>query len=146
MKPRANGTYSRFQVTFHCNMRSSKVHSRIRKSVCKISIWLASLSSGANHSLYLQTDLWNGLWILNFGTTFRTSQRSSEYYSEKLPEIDCKASTQTYTDLSQRVDTIKREMFSQKSVRPKSRYYKEGNVQSKKRQAIRQHSSWAPCS
>ena len=28
----------------------------------------------------------------------------------------------------------------------KSRYYKEGNVQSKKCQAIRQHSSWAPCS
>ena len=35
----------------------SKVHLKIRKLVCKLSIWLASLSSGANHSLYLQTDL-----------------------------------------------------------------------------------------
>ena len=30
--------------------------------------------------------------LLNFGTNFRTSQRSSEYYSEKLSEIDCNGS------------------------------------------------------
>ena len=56
------GAYSRFQVTFRCkipnfvgkfgnSLRSSKVHFRIRKPVCKLSIWLVSLSSWANHSL-----------------------------------------------------------------------------------------------
>ena len=56
-----NLVYSRFQGTFHCkitnfvakfgnSLRSSKVHFRIRKPVCKLSTWLASLSSGANHS------------------------------------------------------------------------------------------------
>ena len=105
---RVSLVYSRFQVTFHCNIpnfvakfgnswRSSKVHFRIRKPVCKLSIWLALLSSGANHSLCLQTGLWILKWTFelrnelpNFGTNFRTSQRSSEYYSEKLSGIDCK--------------------------------------------------------
>ena len=32
-------------------------------------------------------EFWNEL--LNFATNFRTSQRSSESYNEKLPEIDC---------------------------------------------------------
>ena len=31
-------------------------------------------------------EFWNEL--LNFGTNFQTSQRISEYYSEKLSEID----------------------------------------------------------
>ena len=71
--------YSRFQITFHNNipsfvakfgnsLRSSKVHFRIHKPVCK---------------------------ILNFATNFRSSQRISElrnefpeYYSEKSAEID----------------------------------------------------------
>ena len=33
-------------------------------------------------------EFWNEL--LNFATNFRTSQRSLEYYVEKLAEIDCK--------------------------------------------------------
>ena len=84
--------YSRFQVTFHCkipnfvakfgsSLRSSKVHFRIRKPVCKLSIWLASLSSGANHSLCLQTGLWILKWTFelrnelpNFTTKFGTLQ------------------------------------------------------------------------
>ena len=32
---------------------------------------------------------WSAPKLLNFETNFRTSQRSSEYYSEKLAEIDC---------------------------------------------------------
>ena len=89
---RKNKYYSRFQVTFHCkipnfvakfgsSLRSSKVHFRIRKPVCKLSIWLASLSSGANHSLCLQTGLWILKWtfelrneIPNFTTKFGTLQ------------------------------------------------------------------------
>ena len=35
---------------------------------------------------------WNEL--LNFATNIRTSSRSSEYYCEKLSEIDCKTSLQ----------------------------------------------------
>ena len=84
--------YSQFQVTFHCkipnfvakfgsSLRSSKVHFRIRKPVCKLSIWLASLSSGANHSLCLQTGLWILKWTFelrnelpNFTTKFGTLQ------------------------------------------------------------------------
>ena len=29
-------------------------------------------------------------WLVNSEMNFSTSQRSSEYYSEKLSEIDCK--------------------------------------------------------
>lgn len=63
-----NWYYCRFQITLHLNilhfvtkfrysLRSSKVHFRIRKPVCKLRTWLASLSSGANQSLCLQTGL-----------------------------------------------------------------------------------------
>ena len=77
-------SYSRFQVTFHCkipnfvakfgnSLRSSKFISEFTSRVCKLSIWLASLSSGANHSLCLQTSLWILKW---------TSQRTSELRNE----------------------------------------------------------------
>ena len=80
--------YSQFQLTFHCNipnfvakfqnlLRSSKVHFGIRKPVCKLSIWLASLSLGNNYSLCLQTGLRILKWTFgfrnefpNFATTF----------------------------------------------------------------------------
>ena len=75
--------YCRFQITFHCNipnfvpkfgnsLRSSKVHFRIPKPVCKLSIWLASLSSGANQSLCLQT----GLRILKWTFELRNEVRN----------------------------------------------------------------------
>ena len=73
--------YSRFQITFHCNipnfvakfgnsLRSSKVHFRIRKPVCKLSIWLASMSSGTNHSLCLRTGLWILKWTFELRNEF----------------------------------------------------------------------------
>ena len=80
--------YRRFQLTFHCyipnfvakfgsSLRSSKVRFRIHKPVCELSILLASLSSGANHSLCLQTGLQILKWTLelckehtNFATKF----------------------------------------------------------------------------
>ena len=60
--------YCLFQPTFQCNipkfvvkfassLRSSKVHFRIRKHVCKETLWLAPLNSRTNHSLCLQTGL-----------------------------------------------------------------------------------------
>ena len=58
--------------------RSSKVHFRIRKPVCKLSIWLASLSSGASHSLCLQTSLWILKWTFEFWTSQRTSELRNE--------------------------------------------------------------------
>ena len=60
--------YSRFQVTFHCNipnfvanfgnsLRSSKVHFRIHKPVCKQRLWLVPELIEANQMLSLQTGL-----------------------------------------------------------------------------------------
>ena len=97
-----HNNYSRFQVTFQCNipnfvgkfgssLPNSKVHFKIHKSVCKLSIWLASLSSGANHSLFLQT----GLWILKWTFEFRNELPNLAtkfgilHSFEKLSEIDC---------------------------------------------------------
>ena len=78
--------YSRFQITFHCNipnfvakfgnsLRSSKVHFRIHKAVCKQRLWLVPELNEANQTLSLQT----GLRILKSNTdlaiNFRTSRR-----------------------------------------------------------------------
>ena len=74
--------YSRFQLTFHCDIPIfvakfgsslwiSNVHFRICKPVCKLSIWLASLSPGANHSLCLQTGLRIRKWTLELRNEVR---------------------------------------------------------------------------
>ena len=80
--------YSRFQLTFHCNipnfvakfgssLRSSKVHFRIRKPVCKQRLWLVPELSEANQMLSLQTGLRILKWTFelrnefpNFATKF----------------------------------------------------------------------------
>ena len=89
-----------FTVRFWTSLRSSgircevqKVHFWIRISqfVCKLSIWLASLSSGVNHSLCLQTGLWILKWTFELRNEIPNFATNSEYYSEKLSEIDCKS-------------------------------------------------------
>ena len=95
--------YSRFQITFHCNvpnfvvkfgssLRSSKVSFRSEftsQFVNKGCDWLLNSMKPIKCLVYKPAcEFWNEL--LNFATNFRTSQRSSESYNEKLPEIDCK--------------------------------------------------------
>ena len=80
-----------FTVIFQTYLQSLKIRCeldfRICKPVCKLSIWMASLSSRANHGLCLQTSLWILKWTLNFAMNFLTSHWSLEYYSETLSEI-----------------------------------------------------------
>ena len=59
------------------------------KSDVKINFLKFDQSTLLSGSLYKPAcEFWNEL--LNFATNFRTSQRSLEYYVEKLAEIDCK--------------------------------------------------------
>ena len=96
--------YSRFQPTFHSkilkfvakfgnSLPSSKVHFRIRKPVCELSICFVRKRSGAksvaNHSLFYPPAFEFGNELLNFATSFRTSLRSSKYSNKKFDEIDC---------------------------------------------------------
>ena len=72
----AHLAYSRFQVTFHCkipnfvakfgsSLRSSKVHFRIRKPVCKLSIWLAISHELNKHKMCRNHALLRNLRLLS---------------------------------------------------------------------------------
>ena len=82
---------------FRTSWRSSEVRCEVQKFVSEFTSqfvnkgcdWLLNTMKPIKCLVYKPAcEFWNEL--LNFATNSRTSQRSSEYYSEKLSEIDCK--------------------------------------------------------
>ena len=87
--------YSRFQITFHCNipnfvakfgnlLRSSKVHFRIHKPVCKQRLWLVPELNEANQMLSLQTGLRILKWTFELSNQFQNIAKNLESYTKKV--------------------------------------------------------------
>ena len=81
---------------FRTLLWSSEVRCEVQKFISEFTSqfvnkgcdWLLNSMKPIKCLVYKPTcEFWNEL--LNFATNFRTSQRSSESYNEKLPEIDC---------------------------------------------------------
>ena len=82
---------------FRTSLWSSEVRCEVQKFISEFTSqfvnkgcdWLLNSMKPIKCLVYKPAcEFWNEL--LNFATNFRTSQRSSESYNEKLPEIDCK--------------------------------------------------------
>ena len=87
--------YSRFQITFHCNipnfvakfgnsLRISKVHFRIHKPVCKQKLWLVPELNEANQMLSLQTGLRILKWTFELTNQFQNIAKNLESYTKKV--------------------------------------------------------------
>ena len=81
---------------FRTSLWSSEVRCEVQKFISEFTSqfvnkgcdWLLNSMKPIKCLVYKPAcEFWNEL--LNFATNFRTSQRSSESYNEKLPEIDC---------------------------------------------------------